>query len=92
MIDVPKDRILRLDGAMGTMIQKFGLTEADFRGEIFSGCRCALMGNNECMAGSFLGMDGYCVQKRIYGRPEQMVCVCDEDGIRCHYDISLQIE
>ena len=49
MIDLPKDRILILDGAMGTMIQKFGLTEADFRGEIFSGCRCALMGNNECL-------------------------------------------
>ena len=49
MIDIPKDRILILDGAMGTMIQKFGLTEADFRGEIFSGCRCALMGNNECL-------------------------------------------
>lgn len=43
------------------------------------------------MAGSFLGMDDYCVQNRIYGRPEQMVCVCDEDGIRCHYDIDLRL-
>ena len=51
-----------------------------------------VQGIKTVMAGSFLGMDGYCVQKRIYGRPEQMVCVCDEDGIRCHYDISLQIE
>lgn len=41
------------------------------------------------MAGSFLGMDDYCVQKRIYGKPEQMVCVCDENGIVCHYDIPL---
>lgn len=39
------------------------------------------------MAGSFLGMDDYCVQKRIFGRPEQMVCVCDDNGIMCHYDI-----
>lgn len=41
------------------------------------------------MAGSFLGMDDYCVQKRIYGKPEQMVCVCDNTGIVCHYDIPL---
>lgn len=41
------------------------------------------------MAGSFLGMDDYCIQKRIYGRPEQMVCICDETGIVCHYDIKL---
>ncbi|RYF14478.1 MAG: 5-methyltetrahydrofolate--homocysteine methyltransferase [Comamonadaceae bacterium] len=31
-----KQRILILDGAMGTMIQRFKLTEADFRGERFS--------------------------------------------------------
>ena len=42
------------------------------------------------MAGSFLGMDDYCVQKRIVGRAEQMVCVCDESGIRCTYGIPLQ--
>lgn len=41
------------------------------------------------MAGSFLGMDDYCVQKRIFGRPEQMVCVCDQRGIRCSYDVAL---
>ena len=41
------------------------------------------------MAGSFLGMDDYCIKKRIFGRPEQMVCVCDKDGIVCHYDIKL---
>lgn len=41
------------------------------------------------MAGSFLGMDDFCIQKRIYGKPEQMVCVCDENGIRCYYDVAL---
>lgn len=50
-----------------------------------------VQGIKTVMAGSFLGMDDYCVQKRIYGRPEQMVCVCDENGIVCHYDIPLQI-
>ena len=42
------------------------------------------------MAGSFLGMDDYCIQKRIYGEAEQMVCVCDENGIRCSYNIPLK--
>lgn len=41
------------------------------------------------MAGSFLGMDDFCIQKRIFGKPEQMVCVCDETGIVCYYDIPL---
>ena len=48
-----------------------------------------VQGVKTVMAGSFLGMDDYCVQKRIYGKPEQMVCVCDENGIICHYDIPL---
>lgn len=49
-----------------------------------------VQGVKTIMAGSFLGMDDYCVQKRIYGRPEQMVCVCDENGVRCSYGIPLQ--
>lgn len=49
-----------------------------------------VQGVKTVMAGSFLGMDDFCIQKRIYGRPEQMVCVCDENGIVCHYDIPLQ--
>ena len=48
-----------------------------------------VQGIKSVRAGSFLGMDEYCVQKRIYGEPEQMVCVCDENGIRCYYDIKL---
>ncbi len=42
------------------------------------------------MAGSFIGMDDYCISKRIFGIPQQMVCVCGEDGILCHYDITLR--
>lgn len=48
-----------------------------------------VQGVKTIMAGSFLGMDDYCVQKRIYGRPEQMVCVCDETGVRCSYNVGL---
>ena len=48
-----------------------------------------VQGIKTVMAGSFLGMDDFCIQKRIYGKPEQMVCVCDENGIRCYYDVAL---
>jgi len=48
-----------------------------------------VQGVRTVMAGSFQGMDSFCVEKRIYGVPEQMVCVCDETGIVCHYDIEL---
>lgn len=49
-----------------------------------------VQGVKTIMAGSFLGMDDYCVQKRIVGKAEQMVCVCDADGVRCSYGIPLQ--
>lgn len=48
-----------------------------------------VQGIKTIMAGSFLGVDDFCIQKRIYGKPEQMVCVCDNTGIVCHYDIAL---
>ena len=48
-----------------------------------------VQGVRTVMAGSFQGMDQFCVEKRIVGQPEQMICVCDENGIRCHYDIAL---
>lgn len=44
------------------------------------------------MSGSFQGMDNYCVTKRIYGRPEQMVCLVDDHGLVCSYDIDLSLE
>ena len=48
-----------------------------------------VQGVRTVMAGSFQGMDSFCVEKRIVGQPEQMVCLCDETGIRCYYDIPL---
>lgn len=48
-----------------------------------------VQGIKTVMAGSFLGMDDYCVSKRIYGAPEQLVCVVSEDGIECTYDVAL---
>jgi 5-methyltetrahydrofolate--homocysteine methyltransferase len=43
------ERILILDGGMGTLIQRHGLTEADYRGERFKGWRCDLRGNSDIL-------------------------------------------
>src|SRR6476659_142093 len=43
------ERILILDGAMGTMIQRYKLTEADFRGERFRNHAKDLQGNNDLL-------------------------------------------
>ena len=45
-----KQRILVLDGAMGTMIQKHNLNEADFRGEKFKNHPSDLKGNNDLLS------------------------------------------
>ena len=50
-----------------------------------------VQGIKTIMSGSFLGMDDYCVSKRIVGRPEQLVCICDSSGIKCSYDIDLRL-
>ena len=44
------NRILVLDGAMGTMIQRYTLTEEDFRGEQFKNHTCDLKGNNDLLS------------------------------------------
>ncbi len=43
------ERILVLDGAMGTMIQERGLGEADYRGTAFAGHPVDLKGNNDVL-------------------------------------------
>ncbi len=48
--DIIKDRILILDGAMGTKIQSFGLTENDFRGNRFQTIPGQLKGNNDVLS------------------------------------------
>ena len=48
--DILKNKILVLDGAMGTMIQKHSLVENDFRGERFKNHDCDLKGNNDLLS------------------------------------------
>ena len=46
---VVSERILILDGAMGTMIQQYNLKEEDFRGERFAHIPGQLKGNNDLL-------------------------------------------
>ena len=47
--EILDNRIMVLDGAMGTMIQQYGLTEKDFRGERFSDIGILQKGNNDLL-------------------------------------------
>jgi 5-methyltetrahydrofolate--homocysteine methyltransferase len=48
--EILKERILVLDGAMGTMIQRYTLEEEDFRGERFKDHAHSLKGNNDLLS------------------------------------------
>ena len=48
--DLLNNRILIIDGAMGTMIQRHKLTEADYRGERFKDWHCDVKGNNDLLS------------------------------------------
>lgn len=47
--DAASERILILDGAMGTQIQGLGFDEGHFRGDRFIGCACHQKGNNDLL-------------------------------------------
>lgn len=49
LTELIKERILILDGAMGSMIQTFKLTEEDFRGERFASADRPMKGNNDML-------------------------------------------
>ena len=48
--EIIKERILILDGAMGTKIQTYGLTEEDFRGDRFAQFTGQMKGNNDVLS------------------------------------------
>ena len=49
LLDALSQRILVLDGAMGTMIQRHRLTESEYRGERFASWKSDLRGNNDLL-------------------------------------------
>jgi len=48
--EILTERILVLDGAMGTMLQEYKFTEEDFRGERFANWPVSLKGNNDLLS------------------------------------------
>jgi 5-methyltetrahydrofolate--homocysteine methyltransferase len=48
--DILRQRILVLDGAMGTMLQRIGLTEADYRGSVLADHPADLRGNHDLLS------------------------------------------
>ena len=48
--EIIKDKILILDGAMGTMIQQYNFTEEDYRGERFKDFKVSVKGNNDLLS------------------------------------------
>jgi len=48
--EILQERILVLDGAMGTMLQRYKFTEEDFRGERFAAWEHPLQGNNDLLS------------------------------------------
>ncbi|MEA2589819.1 MAG: 5-methyltetrahydrofolate--homocysteine methyltransferase, partial [Actinomycetota bacterium] len=49
LVALLRERILVLDGAMGTMVQTFDLEERDYRGERFKDWHCDLKNNNDLL-------------------------------------------
>ncbi len=48
-MEAARERILVLDGAMGTQIQGLGFKEDHFRGDRFGACACHQQGNNDLL-------------------------------------------
>jgi len=72
LLAAARERILVLDGAMGTMIQALQYDEAAFRGERFRDFHRDLRGNND-LFGRFLGRHlwarRWCARRRIDQTP-----------------------
>ncbi len=64
--EVIKERILILDGAMGTMIQAYHLTEDDFRGADFKLAEGQMKGNNDMQDGIRGGISHPCFTQTVY--------------------------
>lgn len=50
LVNALQQRILILDGAMGTMLQRYNFSEEDFRGERFKNFHCSVKGNNDLLS------------------------------------------
>lgn len=49
-----------------------------------------IQGYKVVMSGSFVGVDDFCIEKRILGKAQQLIGICTNKGMICTYDIDLQ--
>ena len=82
--DVGKGKILDLQAMIRKPIY------AVLYGHMHHNCIDTYQGIKMIMAGSMQGVDNYCITKRIFGRPEQLVSIVNDTGIVCNYDIGLE--
>ena len=66
--DILQERILVLDGAMGTMLQRYKFEEEDFRGERFKDWEHPLKGNNDLLSLTQPGEDRLAALQCLRGR------------------------
>lgn len=94
-----KKRILVLDGAMGTMIQRYKLEEEDFRGERYAQHSCDLKGNNDLLNitkpqvikeihGAYLEAGADIVETNTFSSTS--VSMLDYDLVDAVYDLNYQ--
>jgi len=58
-----------------------------FSGHLHHNSHTYVQGYKLMMSGSLMGMDDYTIEKRILGSPQQLVCVCNNKGVKVMYDI-----
>jgi len=58
-----------------------------FSGHLHHNSYTYVQGYKLMMSGSLMGMDDYTIEKRILGSPQQLVCVCNNKGVKTMYDI-----
>ena len=74
LYEVLESRILLLDGGFGTMVQQYGFTEEDYRGERFRDWNVLLKGCNDLLA---VTRPGACHRQQVVAAFEQYVPVAE---------------
>jgi len=76
------DRIAELEKFYGKPV--YGIISAHLHHNSIKNVR----GKKLIQGGSFVSQDDYTIQKRIFGKSESLVFVCNKEGLKCAYDVS----
>src|SRR6476619_5942030 len=96
--DCLKERILIIDGAMGTMIQRHKLEERDYRGERFKDWHLDVKGNNDLLCltrpdiikgihKEYLGAGAQIIETNTFNA--QRVSLADYDMQELSYEVNV---